>query len=214
MSSPDPLALSSPLLRPRRGGSTRVRVGRFELVLEAVRGGHSLLWVDGQRARRYALGLGDVEQLSMVLAPPEWPCRVVVRETLVLTPGARLRGFVQVPLVPVVVGHRASGQDVRLLELANADLAPEWDERFGTTFRVGSSWHVRFPMPSGEPRATVSLSLRNDGAEVMAPADLPLHLRRSDLHELRGTIVARPRRLRWDGHAWAGNAIAASEVAP
>lgn len=212
MSSPDSLVLSSPLLRPPRGGSTRLRVGRFELVLEAVRGGHSLLWGDGQRARRYAVGLGDVEHLSLQLRPPAWPCRVVMRETLLLTPGARLRGFVQVPLVPAIVGHLANGQDLQLLELANADLDPEWDERFGTTFRVASSWHVRFPMPVGDARVTVPLSLRNDAAEMFSPPDLPVSLVRADLHELRSTIVAKPRRLRWNGQAWQGTAAPTRQV--
>ncbi len=212
MSSPDSLSLSSPLLLPERGGSTRVRVGRFELVLESVRGGHSLLWVDGREARRFALGLGDIGRLSLQLEPPAWPCRVVVRETLVLAPGGRVRGYVQLPLVPVVIGHRADGQDLRLLELANGDLGGEWDERFGTTFRVASSWHVRFPMPAGEARATVPLSLLNDSGEMFAPADLPVHLLRDELFVRRSSIIATPRRLRWNGQSWNGAPRQRAEV--
>lgn len=214
MSSPDALALSTPLLRPAPGGSTRVRIGRFELVLEAVRGGHSLLWVDGRQARRFALGLGSIKQLSLQLEPPAWPCRVVMRETLVLAPGGRLRGYVQLPLVPAVLGQRDDGQDLRLLELANADLAGEWDERLGTTFRVTSSWHVRFPMPTGEARATVPLYLHNDGNELLAPADVPVHLRRDELFVRRGSLVAAPRRLRWNGQAWNRASNQAAQVLP
>src|SRR5687767_11334556 len=56
-----------PLPRPVRGGCTRVRLGSAEVILEAVRGGHSLLWTNGREARRYAIGLHRDGQLTLQL---------------------------------------------------------------------------------------------------------------------------------------------------
>ncbi len=205
--------LRTPLPIPARGASTRVRAGRFELILEGVRGGHSLLWVDGRDARRFALGLGTVGHLALELEAPVWPCRIVVRETLVVVPGGRIRGYVQVPLVPTVVGWTPTGTRVRMLELANTELAAEWDESIGTTFRVASAWHMRFPLQTGEPRATIPIAVRNRGRDVLMPADLPLSVQPQQLAPLRNGIVTAPRRLVWDGQRWSeGASPAVAEV--
>lgn len=180
----------------------RARLGRYELVLESVRGGHSLLWSDGQQARRYAIGLGSFTRLELELRPPPHPCRVVVRESLVLGPGGRLRGYVQVPLLPVLCGIDAHGQRAPLLELGNQELAGEWDEARGVQFRVSSPWHVRFPMPTGEPRAVLPLWLKNVTHEVALPADFVVPLAPDELVEVRGSLLLRPRRLRWQAGQW------------
>jgi hypothetical protein len=196
------LTTKTPLLRPRRGASTRVQVGSSELVLEAVRGGHTLLWLDGREARRYALGLTADGDLSLELRAPRLPLRIVCREVLTLVPGGRLRGYVQVPLVPTIVWQPAGDAATALIELNPRELAAEWDDHEGAVFRCASSLHVRLPMRSGEARASVPLWLRNDGDTALAPAFLPLRLLDGDLVELRGSLVVRPRRLQWTGTAW------------
>lgn len=198
----DATTLALPIAPPARGSSVRARLGRYELVLEGVRGGHSLLWSDGQQARRYALGLGTFTQLQLELQPPPHPCRVVVRESLVLGPGGRLRGYVQLPLVPVLCGVDAQGRHAALLELGNQELAGEWDDARGVQFRVGSPWHVRFPMPTGEPRAVLPLWLKNVTGDVAQPADFVVHLAADELVEARSSVLARPRRLCWRAGNW------------
>jgi hypothetical protein len=196
---PPAVLLSTPLPRPLRGSSTRVRCGTNDVVLEAVRGGHTLLWSDGRQARRFSVGLGDDATLTLELRAPRLPLRIVVREVLALAPGSRLRGYVQVPLVPTIVWHPANGDALPLLELPVADLAPEWDDRAGTVLRAVSPLHVRFPMRNGEPRAIVPLWFGNPTSTVASPGYVPLSLEDRELHALRGSIVASPRRLRWTG---------------
>ena len=196
------LTTKTPLALPRRGDSTRVQVGANELVLEAVRGGHTLLWSDGREARRYALGLAADGDLALELRAPRLPLRIVCRELVTLVPGGRLHGYVQVPLVPTIVWQPNAGSEAVLLELAPRELAAEWDDHEGAVFRCASSLHVRLPMRSGEPRANVPVWLRNDGDTVHAPAHLPLRLADHDLVELRGSLIVRPRRLQWTGAAW------------
>lgn len=196
---PAPIALATEIARPARGGSTRAQCGSYELVFEAQRGGHALLWSDGHEARRFAIGLDDGATLALVLRAPRLPVRVVPRDVVVLAPGGRLRGYVQVPLVPTVVCRSPAAAQHTLLELPTRDLAAEWDEQAGTVFRIGSAWHVRFPVRSGEPRAIVPAWLANPTAEVACPAHLPMRVHDHDLVSLRGVVVVAPRRLRWDG---------------
>jgi hypothetical protein len=196
------LTTKTPLPRPQRGASTRVQVGSNELVLEAVRGGHTLLWCDGREARRYALGLCADGELSLELRAPRLPLRVVCRELLTLVPGGRLHGYVQVPLVPTIVWQPLDSGATTLVELSPRELAAEWDDGDGAVFRCASSFHVRLPMRNGEPRANVPVWLRNGGNAAFAPAFLPLRLLDSDLVPLRGSLIVRPRRLQWTGAAW------------
>ncbi len=193
------LPLQTLLPLPARGSNARVRVGSSELVLEHVRGGFSLLWSDGREARRHALGLPGDGELVLQLCLPRLPLCVVTRDVLTIAPRGRLRGYVQVPLVPTLVFRGRSGEAHTLIELPSRELAAEWDEANGHSFRVSSPWHVRFPMRSGEPRVVVPMWLHNVSPGVLSPAFLPLQLRDADLHELRGSIVARPRRLQWTG---------------
>jgi hypothetical protein len=125
--------------------------------------------------------------------------RLGFRETLVLAPGGRLRGYVQVPLIPTLFGLREGGAPVRLVEFTTGELAPEWDEANGLLLRTTGSWLVRFPMPTGEPRVVVPLRLRNDDAAVASPGECELLLRPEDLVELRGALITAPRRLAWNG---------------
>lgn len=197
--------------RPARGSCTRVRLGASELILEAVRGGHSLLWTNGRQARRYAVGLEPGGHLTLQLRAPKLPLQVAPREVVTLVPGGRLAGYLQVSLVPTLTWH-APGQPAHtLLELLPEDFAAEWEEATGHVFCTQSPWLVRFPMRSDEPRVVVPVRLCNASAEVASPAVLPLTLRDRDLTMLRGSIVVRPRRLRWNGvdfTAAAGDAAA------
>jgi hypothetical protein len=188
-----------PLPRPARGGCTRVRLGSAEVILEAVRGGHSLLWTNGRDARRYAVGLHRDGQLTLQLRAPRLAVHVVPREVVGLVPGGRLAGYVAVSLVPTIVWHQADGASQVLLELHPADLAAEWDEAHGHSFTTASAWLVRFPMRNGEPRAVVPVRLHNPTRTIASPPAVPLLLRDDELTELRGCIVARPRRLVWSG---------------
>jgi hypothetical protein len=193
------MPLYLPIARPARGGSTRVPFGANELVLEATRGGYSLLWLDGKEARRYAVGLTPHGTLGLALRAPRLPVRVIVRDTLALGPGARLRGYVQVPLVPTMLWRDGDGECHRLAEFPRPELAAEWDDREGTVYRCVSPFHVRHPIPGSDPRATVPVWLANQTNQVASPAFLPLQLADDDLLERRGGVSTLPRRLRWNG---------------
>lgn len=193
--------LSTPLPRPPIGGSSRVRCGAAEVVLESTRAGSALVWFDGRDAKRFVMGLPRDGHLTLELRAPRLPLHVATREVVALSARGRVRGYVQVPLVPTVVFHPPIGADQLLLELPARDLAPEWDDREGTVFRVVSSLHVRFPMRTGEPRATVPVRIGNPTAGVASPAWLPVVVRDAELRALRGSIVTAPRRLHWNGDA-------------
>jgi hypothetical protein len=202
MDSPLGLRFRTPLPRPQRGGSTRLQVGRSELVLESVRGGHALVWHDGTEARRFALGLDDDGELAVELRVPALPVRLVLRDVASLVPGARLRGYVQVPLVPTVVWQSVDGATAALAEMIPRELAAEWDDRDGCGFRCTSPLQVRFPVRVEVPRATLSLVLSNEGDSVASPAFVPLQLTNDELAPLRGGLVAMARRCIWRGAAW------------
>ncbi|MBX3464172.1 MAG: hypothetical protein KF830_13445 [Planctomycetes bacterium] len=204
-----PLQLA--LRRPPRGGSTRLQFGRTEVVLEATRGGYALLWLEGRQARRFALGLGPTSELSVALAAPRLPVRVAARDTLALAPRARLRGYVQVPLVPTISCRDHAGVH-RLAEFPPAELEPEWDDREGTVWRCVSPFHVRYPIPGSEPRVTVAVWLANPTETIASPAYLPLVLADADLRPVRGGVGARPRRLTWNGQGLVATAAGAASV--
>lgn len=193
------MPLQTPLARPRRGASTRVQFGNKEVVLEATRGGYSLVWLDGREARRFAVGLTARGTLHLALRAPRLPVRVVARDTLTLAPGARLRGYVQVPLVPTIVWQDTDTEPQLLAEFPRPELAAEWDDREGTIYRCVSSFHVRYPIPGSDPRATVPVWLGNPGGTVACPAFVPLLILDEELHERRGGVAILPRRLRWNG---------------
>lgn len=195
--NPAVLARSLPLPRPARGDATRVRVGSAEIVLERTRGGDSLLWSDGREARRYVLGLHDSGQLSLELRAPRLPLCAIPREVLTLVPGARLRGYVMLPLVPTVVWRDRLRPPETLIELLPATLEAQWDERHGHSFRCAVSWLTRFPFPSGSALAVAPLVLRNRSAEVVCPGRLDVAFGDNDVHELRGALVLEPRRIVW-----------------
>ncbi len=173
-------------------------------MLEGMRGGLSLLWTDGREARRFALGVAPGNDLALALRAPRLPVHVAARETIALGPHGRLRGYVQIPLVPtVMLMSSAASEPQVLLELPTRGLAPEWDDRSGTVYRAVSPLHVRFPVPASEPRAIVPLWIANPTASVACPGQLPIDLVDAELRVLRGSVVAGPRRLRWSGDALA-----------
>jgi len=210
--NPDPLQLRTRLGLPLQGGSARLAVGACELVFEAVRGGYTLLWHAGREARRYVVGLPDGGETILELRPPSHRVRLLLKETLALAPGARVYGYVQVPLVPTLLWRDDAEAESQLIELMPASLAAEWHEGTGTSFTCTSTWLVRFPVHGGEARATVPLRLHNASPNALSPEDLPLRLRVNELREMRGGIIALPRRLTWDGDSWQQHVAAAHEV--
>ncbi len=198
-SEPNPAALarSMPLPRPSPGAASRVQLGRAELVLEHSHGSYSLLWSDGREARRYLLGLSKSGQLSIELRAPKLPVRIVPRELLTIVPNARMRGFMTIPLVPTVVWRDGRNQPQTLIELHQPSLQGHWDESSGHSIQTSASWMVRFPFQTGEPQIVVPLRLYNATSEPACPGHLELTIRDEDLVEIRGSIVVRPRRMRW-----------------
>lgn len=209
--NPERLRLQTPLEVPLRGRSVRIRVGPCELVLEAVRGGHSVLWHAGRDARRHVIGLPGGGRLALVLRPPKLPIRLLLRETLTLAPGARIRGYVQVPLTPTLrfrAEDEPATSEQTLIEFTPAALAAEWDDQRGATYCCSSSWFTRYPVHGGEPRVTIPVRVRNAGRSVLSPDHLPLSLAPDDLRELRSGVATAPRRLIWSGSQWQSNAPA------
>jgi hypothetical protein len=198
---PAALARSMPLPRPTQGSASRVQIGRAELVLEHCRGSYSLLWSNGREARRYVLGLNASGQLSVELRAPRLPVHIVPRELMTIVPGARMRGFITVPLVPTIVWRDGLLPPQRLIELHPANLQGHWQEAIGHSLRCAASWMVRFPFQTGEPQVVVPMRLYNSLREPACPGELELRLADDDLIELRGAILVRPRRLEWTGES-------------
>lgn len=195
--NPAVLARSMPLPRPSPGSASRVQLGRAELVLEHSGRSYSLLWSDGREARRYVLGLSDTGQLHVELRAPKLPVRIIPRELLTIVPQARMCGFITVPLIPTLVWHDERRKPQKLIELLQPNLQSHWDESSGHSIRSAASWMVRFPFQTGEPQAVVPLRLYNDTSDPVCPGHLQLTITDDDLVELRGSIIVRPRRLRW-----------------
>lgn len=184
------------LPRPSRGVSSRFLLGRLELVLEPVRGGYTLLCLDGSGARTWSLGLAADGELWIECMLPRWPLRVGLRETLALVPGSRVRGYVQVPLVPTLSWRRAGQRDCTVCELLPHSLAAEWEEATSQVVqRVESPFLQRTPLPDEQLRAIVPIAICNRTETVQSPEQLPLSLRECDLATSRQHRIARPQRL-------------------
>lgn len=184
------------LPRPDRGASSRFRLGRLELVLEPVRGGYTLLCLDGSGARTWSLGLSTDGELWIECRLPRWPLRLGLRETLALVPGARVRGYVQVPLVPTLSWRREGQRDCTVCELLPQSLAAEWEDASNQVVqRVDSPFLQRTPLPDEQLRAIVPISVCNRSDAVQSPERLPLALRESDLGSCRQHRIASPQRL-------------------
>lgn len=209
----DSLRLRTRLAVPRNGGTSRVQIGGNEWIVEAARGSTQVLWHAGRDARRYVLGVPDHGVLELALVPPMFTVHVQVRETMALVPGARVRGYVQIPLVPRLEWHGADAAPCTLLEFPPDSLATEWEGQ-AIVHTCVSPWFARFPMHGGEAVVTVPVRVRNDGREPCSPHHLPIALAARELYELRHRIVAAPRRLRWDGRSFAAAPQARSEVMP
>lgn len=187
-----------PLPIPAPGQATRLRCGSRELVLERQRSALTLLVHDGSEARRYVLG-AVAGRIGLRLVAPPHPIQVEARDTLVLPPGTRWRGYLEVPLRPCIVWAGAASTpaapETVLVDLGNRDLATEWDEEHGASHRCTSPVLTRLvPVHTGL-RAVVPLVLHNRAPTPVLPGALPLLLRDRELHELRGRIVAWPRRV-------------------
>lgn len=186
---------------PDRGGSARFRLGRMELVLERGRGGYSLLCLDGSAARTWSLGFTADGELWLACRVPRWPLRVALKDTLVLVPGSRVRGFAMVPLVPTLLWRTPARDEELVAELLPPMLSATWDDARGEcTQRCSSPFFQRLPPPDEEPRAVLPLVVRNDSQRMHSPETLPVSLRDRELLPCRGHLVAAPRRLRVDAN--------------
>lgn len=192
-----PAALSRSVLlpRPQHGEAERVQMGRAEIVLENRRGSYSLLWSNGRESMRYVLGLTDRGHLSIELCAPRYPLACMPREAMTLVPGARLRGYVTVPLVPTVIWRTRPDSPERVLELMPQELEGVWTEAAGHAFRVPVTWMTRFPFASAEPHCVVPVRLQNASDAMLSPSQLDIRVQDSDLVEMRGAMVVRPRRI-------------------
>ena len=170
-------------------------MGRAEIVLENRRGSYSLLWSNGRESKRYVLGLTDQGHLSIELCAPRYPLVCMPREAMTLVPGARLRGYVTVPLVPTVIWRTRPDSPERLLELLPLELEGVWTEAAGHAFRVPVTWMTRFPFAGAEPHCVVPVRLKNASDAVVSPGQLEISVQDSDLIEMRGTMVVRPKRI-------------------
>lgn len=193
MDTPVPLARRTALPRPPRGGATRLSCGACDGLLEAGRGGYAFLWSDGRTGQRVHLGVPADGELALVLAPPRSLVRVVLREPVVLAPGARLRGYVGVPLAPTLTWTDGDGVEHVLHAFAAGDLASEWDERSGHVQVSTSPWFQRFPVRVGDLRAIVPVRIRHAGRSPFEAPFLPIGLGPADLTSARGALIARPR---------------------
>jgi hypothetical protein len=189
------LARAVPLPLPLHEHASRLQLGRAELVLENRRGTYSMLWSDGRNARRYILGLTKHGELSVELRAPRLPVRCAPTDALTLVAGARLRGYLTVPLVPTVVWRDRTAPSRTLVELLPETLQGVWSEEQGHSFRLGVHWMTRFPYPSGQPQVVIPIRVYNRGSDTVSPANIDVQLHDDDLIELRGAIVTRPRRL-------------------
>ena len=180
---------------PDRGRSARFRVGTLELVLETVRGGTTLLCLDGQQTRTWSLGLPRNGELRVLCCAPRLPLLVEPRDPLVLAPRGRLRGYVQVPLVPTIVWQGNACQET-VAELLPTTLGAEWDETTGGCVqRCSSPFTQKLPPASNTPRAVVPVVIANGSDRVQGPVALPLRVTDRELRPLRGLAIAAPRRL-------------------
>lgn len=189
----------APLPIPPRGSSQRYRLGRIELVLEPVRGGFSLLCLDGGTARTWSLGLSGHGELWLQCRLPRWPLRVTLKDTLVLVPHSRVHGYVQVPLVPTLVWRQPGRADGVVAELLPTALSAEWEEMSSAVvLRWSSPFLQRLPLPDELPRGIVPLRVRNDADAIQGPEALPVAVADDELRPCRGHLVASPRRLSLD----------------
>src|SRR5262249_9190282 len=180
---------------PERGRSARFRVGTLELVLETVRGSTSLLCLDGQQTRTWSLGLPRNGELRVLCRAPRLPLLVEPRDPLVLAPRGRLRGYVQVPLVPTIVWQAGACLET-VAELVPSTLSAEWDETLGGCVqRCASPFTQKVPPAGVEPRPVLPVVIANGSDRMQGPVALPLHVDDRELRPLRGLVVAAPRRL-------------------
>ena len=191
-------SLDTPIAMPAAGRDVRLRCGSAELVLEQARGALALLVHDGSEARRYALGVNG-GALALQLRPPPYPVLVVPRDTIALAPGGRVRGYFALPLIPTIVWCGEHGDAGVMCELPPPELTLEWDPAGAAVHRCMVPFTQRIVPGAGA--AVVPVILCNASGTVQLPAELPIRLRAAELRELRGRIVAAPRRvvLRDDG---------------
>jgi hypothetical protein len=183
--------------RLQRGQRWRAWLGRLELVLEATRSGCSLLLLEGKESRTWTLALPAAGELRLECRAPRWPLCIALADPLLLAPGARVRGYVRVPLVPTLCWLPAAGAALSLVEALPAELGAAWDEGNGTCVqRCTSPLLERPPAEAAWPFAVAPWSIRNDSARLQSPEALEMRLLDRELRRCGGHLLAAPRRLR------------------
>jgi hypothetical protein len=191
--------LRQPIELPGPGRATQIERGRLQLVVEQVRSGaYALVAHDGSRSLRYFLGLPRGGRLEVEARAPDYSVQVTSREPLCLAPSGRLRGYLAVPLPHRLVFVDAGGRRDVLADLPPAELETLWlgeGPGGGYVHRASSPFHTHLGHPQGVDRCLVPVAVTNRSASAVRPGHLTVHLCDRDLVELRGCIVAAPRRI-------------------
>ncbi len=188
---------------PGTAGTTRLRHGSFELVLERVPGGLCLVCHDGRQGQRYHLGLPGKGELLLTIAPPELPVRVHFREGVALAPRGRLRRLVLVPLPRQLLWRGPDGDTVSLLTLTPPELMPPGPGA-GRTRAGVHSIHSPCFLPGAAPwrvgELLLPIHLCNQSRDGQRPSQLDTVLTEDDLLPIRGRLYGRPRRMVLNGN--------------
>ena len=180
---------------PRSGHASRVRKGQLEVVLKQGSSGYILVTHDGYQGRQHLLGLPEEGNLWLVARTPEHRVVVELEDPRAVAPGARLRGYVAVPL-PHRVAWTGGGEEKSLLEILPRDMETRWlGEEQGYEHRVVSKFYSASAVPGEPTTALVPVVLQNRRPQSVVPRELVVHLQDRDLHVVRGRIVAAPRRI-------------------
>jgi hypothetical protein len=191
-----PWTMKLPRLQP--GMRSRVWLGRLEFLLEATRAGCTLQVLDGQERRTWTLALPRDFELRLECRAPRWPLSIGLEHPLLVAPGARVRGYLRVPLVPTLRWLPPAGEPVTVAEVLPDDLSAEWDEAAGTCVqRCTSPLWAAPPADAAWPFAVVPWSIRNDSPRLQGPEALALELADHELRRCGGHLLAAARRLRF-----------------
>ncbi|MEI6128656.1 MAG: hypothetical protein WCR59_01165 [Planctomycetota bacterium] len=184
-----------PMPLPARGCSVRLHVGSIELVLESIRGGYSLLCLDGTEVRSWMLGLPASGAMHIEFRAPRTPLILNFSLSVALAPGGRVRGYAQAPLIPTLVFADGERHFV-VTEILPLELLTEWDaSALCCLQRWPSPLTYRLPPNGSALRAIVPLTLYNRSDTMQSLAQVQVQLHCSELRSLRGHTIAAPRRL-------------------
>lgn len=188
--------LTLPLPLPAEGEAVRVQKGPWQIVVERVRGGFTLLAHDGQVERRWFVGVPDGGGLVLRSRVPRYPVRVRLGESVTLAPGGRLRGYVGLPLSHEVMWSDPHGALMPVAAMVAPDLETSWlGEAAGYVHHTSGRFMLDLAGPESDSIVMVPMVLRNARSCLVSPTEVTVVLRNADLREVRRRIVAAPRAL-------------------